>query len=484
MKAKQLSNILHVLESRGDENTSFQKVTIDSRMANENTAFVAINGHTVDGHNYIDKAIKAGAKIVICESLPENEKSGVCFVKVDNTRKASGLISHELLDNPSRDMKMIGVTGTNGKTSVCTLLFQLFKSFGYKVGLISTVENKIDDQMIQATHTTPDPIQLAQLLADMRDHGCGYVFMEVSSHAIDQDRIAGVRFDVGAFTNITHDHLDYHGSFKNYITTKKKFFDDLDKDAIALVNADDKNGRIMLEGCSAIQKTYGLRGIVDYKCRVLHNGIDGLHLTINDREAFMLLSGSFNAYNLTCVYGIAQLLGEEEEEVLIKLSALHGAEGRMQKILGGSRVGIIDYAHTPDALENVLKTIVDLKIKESKLITVFGCGGDRDKAKRPIMGRIAAKYSDKVVVTSDNPRSENADLIIEEIMSDIDKGVKNKIVQIVDRKAAIRAAVMMSEVNDIILVAGKGHEKYQEIKGEKFPFEDKAVLTEVISEYR
>lgn len=485
MKAKKLESILpegHQIDIFGDKNVAVKGLSIDSRKIEKGFVYAAFKGTLTDGHQYIDQAIERGATCIICEAISEKKK-GITYIITENVRQVVGEMANLFYDNPSLQMKITGVTGTNGKTTISTLLYQLFSAFGYKCGLISTVENKIGNETLASTHTTPDVISLHALMAKMRDEDCEYVFMEVSSHAIDQDRIAGLKFNGALFTNITHDHLDYHKTMKNYISAKKKFFDELSKDAFAITNVDDKNGMVMLQNTKARKITYGLKSMADYKAKILESTVQGLHLQINQREAYFRLIGEFNAYNLTLVYSAAVELGMESDDVLAILSGLRGAEGRFEQVFDQKKgmCGIIDYAHTPDALENVLETINKVKSKDSTVITVVGCGGDRDATKRPLMAQVAAKMSDKVVLTSDNPRSEDPELILDDMEAGLDSENIKKVIRISDRKQAIKTAVMMADNKDIILVAGKGHENYQEIKGEKFPFNDKEILKEFLS---
>lgn len=481
MKAEKLFEILdrnQLISIHGDINQEVNEIIIDSRKAEKNNCFIAIKGNVVDGHNYIESVVLNNVTLIVCEEIPSKPYDHVCYVKVKDTKKVTGLLAHQLYGNPSRKLTVIGVTGTNGKTTVATLLYQLYTELGYKCGLISTVENVIAGRIIPSTHTTPDAVSLARLMKEMFDNDCEYIFMEVSSHALDQDRTNGVQFKAALFTNITHDHLDYHKTFLSYINAKKKFFDDLTSSSIAIINTDDNNGKVMVQNCDAKVLTYGLRSLVDYKCKVLSNDISGLQLKINNHEVNFLMSGEFNAYNLLAVYALATELGEDETKVLSILSTLQGAEGRMQKVIDvkTGKVGIIDYAHTPDALENVLKTINDSLSGDQKVITVTGCGGDRDKTKRPLMAKIAADLSDRLIMTSDNPRSEDPEEILKDMEKGLDLETRLKCLKITDRAMAIKTAVMLANRNDVILVAGKGHEKYQEIKGQKFPFEDKKIL--------
>jgi len=435
----------------------------------------------VDGHQFIDTAIEAGAKAIVCETMPENILSGVTYIQVENSNQALGLIAANFYDNPSSKLKLIGVTGTNGKTTTTSLLFDLFQKLGYKVGLISTVVYKIGEKEIKSTHTTPDAIRLNELFAQMVEEGCDFCFMEVSSHAIHQGRIEGIEFTGGVFTNITHDHLDYHHSFKEYLGVKKAFFDGLSKDAFAITNADDKNGRVMMQNTKAEVITVARKTEADYRVKVIENQFSGLQLTINGTEVWVKLIGDFNAYNLVSVYAVAKQLHEDELEILTQMSLLNNVEGRFEYIkTPGNVIAIVDYAHTPDALKNVLKTITNIRTGNEKVITVVGCGGDRDKTKRPLMANIACKLSDKVILTSDNPRTENPVTILEEMQAGVEPLDYKKTLTITDRKEAIKTASALAEENDIILVAGKGHENYQEINGERFPFDDLEILSETL----
>jgi len=476
----ELKDILYkvpLTSSVGDMGTPVSSVCFDSRKSTKGALFVAVKGSTSDGHDFIEKAIDLGASAVICQKLPVTLRDGVTYVAVKNSSAALGIVSSNFFDNPSASLKIVGVTGTNGKTTVATLLFKLFGSLGIRRGLLSTVENKIEDEVIPATHTTPDPIQLNALLRRMVDSGCTHAFMEVSSHAIDQDRIAGLKFAGALFTNITHDHLDYHVTFENYITAKKKFFDELQSDAFALVNADDKRGMVMLQNTKATKYTYGLKKMVDFKGKIMANTIEGLELEIGSKHVWFKLIGDFNAYNLLAVYGAAVLLGYDSDEVLTKLSAMDGATGRFQLVQPGGRfTAIVDYAHTPDALQNVLETIALFRSGNEQVITVVGCGGNRDRTKRPLMAAIACKFSDRVILTSDNPRDEDPMEIIHEMQAGVTPTEVRKTLVMVDREEAIKSACMMARDKDIILVAGKGHETYQEIKGVKHPFDDREVL--------
>jgi len=476
---EKLTDILEgveVIQIIGSTDVEINSLQFDSRKVNDGDIFIAIKGTQVDGHSYIEKVIQSGAKAVICENLPVSQKD-VVFIHVKNSSQALGIMASNFYDSPSSKLKLVGITGTNGKTTIASLLYKLFQNLGYPTGLLSTIQNKVENKVVAATHTTPDPVQINKLLDQMVYEGCEYCFMEVSSHAIDQDRIAGLEFAGGIFTNLSHDHLDYHISFDNYLKAKKKFFDELSNDAFALTNTDDRNGKIMLQNTKARKKTYSLKGASDFKCKIIENNFDGLLLNINGQEFCSNLIGSFNAYNLLAVYAAAVLLGENPSEVLTALSNLKTVEGRFDYIRSANNiVGIVDYAHSPDALQNVLNTIDAIRTHNEILITVFGAGGDRDKQKRPIMGKIACKKSDKVILTSDNPRSE----IPEEIITDIENGIgpeySNRVISITNRKEAIKAACSFARSGDIILVAGKGHEKYQEIEGVKHPFDDKEIL--------
>jgi UDP-N-acetylmuramoyl-L-alanyl-D-glutamate--2,6-diaminopimelate ligase len=479
---KLLKDILYkagIIELIGSSNVAIMMIGFDSRKIEKNSLFVAVKGTQSDGHQYIDQTISKGAIAILCEELPVTLNKDVTYIKVKDTSVALGVVAANFYDNPSERLKLIGVTGTNGKTTTVTLLFNLFKKLGYKVGLLSTVKNQINNDVLSATHTTPDAIQLNALLHQMVEKGCTHCFMEVSSHAIVQNRIAGVHFTGAVFTNITHDHLDYHKTFNEYIKAKKQFFDMLGSDAFALTNKDDANGDIMLQNTRATRKRYSLHSMADYKCRIVENQFSGLLLNIDGSEVWSKLIGSFNAYNLLAVYATAILLKEDKTNVLTTLSSLGSVEGRFQHIrTDGGIIGIVDYAHTPDALSNVLKTISDIRTGNEQVITVVGCGGDRDAAKRPIMAKIACDLSTRVILTSDNPRSENAEAIIKEMQKGVDGVNHKKTIAITDRSEAIKTACSYAKAGDILLIAGKGHEKYQEIKGVKHPFDDMQVLQE------
>jgi len=468
---------VHLLEVVGATDIAVSSIAIDSRKVIKGTAFVAIKGVAQDGHDYISKAIELGAKVIVCENMPALQVDGVTYIKVANTSEAVAFMAHQFYDAPSTKIKLVGVTGTNGKTTIATLLFKLFSELGYTCGLVSTVQNQIGDQIIPATHTTPDAVSLNELLNTMVDAGCSHVFMECSSHAVHQHRITGLQFTGALFSNITHDHLDYHKTFENYIAAKKGFFDALPASAFAITNSDDKRGEVMLQNTRAKKLSYGLKSSADYKGKILENALTGLVMLVNETEVHFRLIGEFNAYNLLAVYGAAVNLGIESNTALTTLSMLAGAEGRFDYIISNKQViGIIDYAHTPDALENVLATIKKLRKGYEQVITVVGCGGDRDKTKRPIMAQTACDLSDKVILTSDNPRTEDPALIIADMEAGLNTAAKRKYISILDRKEAIKAAVEFAKPEDIVLVAGKGHEKYQEINGVKHPFDDKAIL--------
>ncbi|MGZ3866694.1 MAG: UDP-N-acetylmuramoyl-L-alanyl-D-glutamate--2,6-diaminopimelate ligase [Bacteroidia bacterium] len=463
----------------GTTNVAVSSITFDSRKVKKDSLFIAVRGTTVDGHNFIDKAIELGALAIICEEIPENKVEEITYVKVKNTTYALGIIAANFYDNPSQKLKLIGVTGTNGKTTTVTLLYNLFKSLGYTVGLLSTVKNKIQNEEIPATHTTPDAISLNELLCQMVEKGCQYAFMEVSSHAVVQHRVTGIQFAGGAFTNITHDHLDYHKTFDEYIKAKKGFFDMLPEDAFALTNKDDANGMVMLQNTKAHRVSYAIKSPADHKCRIIENHLNGLLLNIDNKEVWVKLIGTFNAYNVLAVYTVAVLLKQDPTNVLTALSTLNSVEGRFQYIKSENGIiGIVDYAHTPDALKNVLETIKGIRTGNEQVITLCGCGGDRDSAKRPVMAQIACKYSTKVILTSDNPRSEDPEEILNQMQKGIDPVDAKKTLRITDRKEAIKTACSLAKQGDIILVAGKGHEKYQEIKGVKHPFDDFEILKE------
>lgn len=482
----QLQDLLYgvsIVSVAGKPDQEVAALTFDSREVKENTLFFAIKGTVVDGHQYIDQTITAGAKVIVCEQLPTTLKPEVTYVEVANSSIALGVVASNFYGNPSSKLKLVGVTGTNGKTTIATLLYQLFRELGYNVGLISTVQNHINETIVPATHTTPNPIALNALLQDMVAANCVYCFMEVSSHAVVQHRIAGLTFSGGIFSNITHDHLDFHQTFDNYLKAKKEFFDHLPKSAFALTNADDKNGMVMLQNTKASKKTYALKQMADFKAKIIENKFSGLNLHIDETDVFFKMVGSFNAYNLLATYGAAVLLGEDKLQVLTVLSTLSGAEGRFDYMVSKEGViGIVDYAHTPDAVQNVLSTIANIRKGTEQVITVIGCGGDRDKTKRPIMAQVACDWSDKVILTSDNPRTEDPQVIIAEMEKGVSPTNKRKTLSITDRKEAIKTACHLAKAGDIILIAGKGHEKYQDINGVKHHFDDKEVLTEQLNQ--
>lgn len=480
---KKLQDILsdiRVLQSKGTLDISISGLCLDSRQASQGFLFAALKGTQVDGHGYIATAIQNGASSILCSDLPTTILPNITYIQVDNTSEAIGIIASNYFDKPSNDLNLVGITGTNGKTTTATLLYNLFTNLGFKTGLISTIHNKIAGKNIKATHTTPDAISLNQLLNDMVIAGCEYAFMEVSSHAIDQNRISGLKFSGAVFTNLSHDHLDYHKTFKEYLKAKKKLFDELPKTAFALSNLDDKNGRVMLQNTSATKKSYSLKSLADYKGKIIESSFEGIQIQINGQEFYSLLTGEFNSYNLLAAYGTAILLGQDNKSVLTQISKIQAIVGRFQMLRSNSGIiCFIDYAHTPDALENVLKTINSIRTKNEILITVIGAGGDRDKEKRPKMARIATQLSDTVILTSDNPRSEDPELIIEDMRVGIDPTKANKTLAITSREEAIKTAVNLAKSGDIILVAGKGHEKYQEIKGVKHPFDDIAIVHKI-----
>jgi UDP-N-acetylmuramoyl-L-alanyl-D-glutamate--2,6-diaminopimelate ligase len=483
---KLLANILNqveVLQLKGNANVAVRNLCIDSRKVEANSVFIAVRGHSTDGHQFISKAIELGATTIICEEIPSIENKAITFVQVKDCSKIIGLLADNFYEQPTKHLKVVGVTGTNGKTTVATLLYQLFTTLGFKCGLISTVQNHIGDEVINATHTTPDAINIQSLFARMRDAGCSHVFMEVSSHALHQHRIAGVDYNGGIFTNITHDHLDYHKTFDEYIRVKKMFFDNLPSTAFALTNADDRRGMVMLQNTAALRTTYSLKVPATYKGKVLENNLTGLVMSIDSQETHFRMIGTFNAYNLLAVYGAAMQLGEDKMEVLSALSNLIGAKGRFETCLSTKEkiLGIIDYAHTPDALINVLATINQLRVGGQQLITVVGCGGDRDATKRPVMAEVACEHSNRAIFTSDNPRSEDPEMILNEMESGLTLTQKRKSLRISDRKEAIKTACTLAQQDDIILIAGKGHENYQEIKGVKYPFDDKEILKETFN---
>ncbi|MFY0687628.1 MAG: UDP-N-acetylmuramoyl-L-alanyl-D-glutamate--2,6-diaminopimelate ligase [Cyclobacteriaceae bacterium] len=480
-----LKDILYgvkLLSFEGERELVIKGITFDSRKVESNFLFVAVKGLTVDGHQFIEQAISMGATAILAEELPEAKRSGVAYVQTDNTTQALGMVAANFYDNPSQKLRLVGVTGTNGKTTTVTLAHDLFTTMGYKTGLLSTVENKIGTEILPSAYTTPDAVALNKLLAEMVRAKCTHAFMEVSSHALMQGRVSGLVFSGGVFTNITHDHLDYHETFDAYIAAKKMLFDMLPVDAFALSNADDKRGQVMLQNCKADKNTYALKAMADYKGKLLTNSLSGLEMDVDGVNVWFKLIGAFNAYNLLSVYAMAILLEEDANDVLTVLSQLKGARGRFEYVQNVAGVlAIVDYAHTPDALENVLSTIDGVRSKNETLITVVGCGGDRDAEKRPKMAAIACSQSDKVILTSDNPRTEDPEAILDDMWAGVPKTAQRKTLRILDRREAIRTACALASKQDIILVAGKGHETYQEVNGERSHFDDKEILTEILN---
>jgi UDP-N-acetylmuramoyl-L-alanyl-D-glutamate--2,6-diaminopimelate ligase len=479
---KHLTDILYkvnLTEVQGSTDVEVTDVQIDSRKVAPGSVFIAVSGVAVDGHQFIEKAVENGAVAILYETSPAAKKEGVTYIQVVNSAQAAGIVAHNFYDQPSVKARLVGVTGTNGKTTIATLLYKLYTTLGFTCGLVSTVENLVAGKVIPSTHTTPDAISLNKLLHDMVENNCSHIFMEVSSHAVHQNRIAGLQFDGAIFSNITHDHLDYHKTFDEYIKAKKAFFDQLPSTAFALTNKDDKRGEVMVQNTVAKKATYSLKNAADFKGKIIENDLAGLLMSVNGQEVHFRLIGEFNAYNLLAVYGASVLLGEESKQVLLALSNITGAEGRFDYSVSPKEkvIGIIDYAHTPDALVNVLSTVN--KLRKGKVITVVGCGGDRDKTKRPVMAEAACTHSDKVIFTSDNPRSEDPNQIIADMEAGLNAAAKRKSVSIVDRRQAIKMAVDMANKGDIVLIAGKGHEKYQEINGVKHHFDDKEVLMEM-----
>ena len=482
MKLSELLKNVETLNIVGDAEVEITGVNIDSRRIEKGHLFVAIPGTVTDGHKFIPKAIELGAVAVLCENIPEEKAEGVTYIQVASTEDAVGKVATLFYGDPSRRLKLVGVTGTNGKTTIATLLYNMFRKFGHKCGLLSTVCNYIEGEAIPADHTTPDPIELNRLLAQMVEAGCEYAFMECSSHAIAQKRIGGLKFAGGLFTNLTRDHLDYHKTFENYRDAKKAFFDGLEKDAFAITNADDKNGMVMVQNCKAQIKTYSTRTMADFKAKIIECHFEGMYLEINGKEVGVQFIGKFNVSNLLAVYGAAVMLGKEPEDILLILSTLKSVNGRLEPIHSPEGyTAIVDYAHTPDALENVLNAIHEVLNGKGKVITVCGAGGNRDKGKRPLMAQEAVKQSDKVIITSDNPRFEEPQDIINDMLAGLDQKQMKKVLSIVDRREAIRTACMLAEKGDVILIAGKGHEDYQEIKGVKHHFDDKEVVREIFN---
>jgi len=472
------------MEIVGNPTVKINKLVFDSRKVQPNDLFIAVKGHATDGHQFIENAIAAGTKVVVAEQMPTTINPEITYIQVADSAETLGRLASAYFGHPSQQLALVGITGTNGKTTTATLLYDLYTAMGYKTGLISTVANRIVDKVQEATHTTPDAIGLNRLLSEMANAGCDYVFMEVSSHAIHQKRIAGVQFTGGVFTNLSHDHLDYHGTFREYIYAKKKFFDDLPKAAFALTNIDDKQGDIMVQNTRAKIARYSLRRLTDFKAKIIDNSLAGLHLKLDEEDFFSRLIGDFNAYNLLAVYATARLLEAEKMETLTRMSGLQSAEGRFEYLIHPKTFvyAIVDYAHTPDALEKVLSTLQKLRRSKEQILTVVGCGGDRDKQKRPVMGSIACQYSDQVILTSDNPRTEDPEEIIRDMEAGISGEATKKVLSITNREQAIRTACKLAQAGDFILVAGKGHEKYQEINGVKHPFDDQALLKKIFAE--
>lgn len=482
MKLEEILKSVNVCRWAGDLNIEVTDIQMDSRLVKPGCLFVAVKGTQTDGHAYIGKAIAGGAAAIVCETLPEQTDDKVTYVQVSDSEDAVGKLATTFYGNPTEKLDLVGVTGTNGKTTIATLLYEMFRRFGYKVGLISTVCNYIDGEAIPTDHTTPDPITLNRLLGKMADEGCKYAFMEVSSHSVAQKRIGGLKFAGGIFTNLTRDHLDYHKTFENYLKAKKAFFDGLPKSAFALTNADDKNGLVMVQNTKAKVATYSLRTLCDFKGKVLEDGFEGMLLDINNREVNVQFIGRFNASNLLAVYGAACLLGKQPEEVLIALSILRPVSGRFDAIRSPKGyTAIVDYAHTPDALENVLNAIHEVLKGRGQVITVVGAGGNRDKGKRPLMAQESVKQSDKVVITSDNPRFEEPQDIINDMLAGLTKEDMRKVISIADRREALRTACMLAQPGDVVLIAGKGHENYQEVKGVKHHFDDKEVVKDIFA---
>lgn len=481
MQLKELLNRIPNLETHGEISREVSEIVFDSRKAAKNSLYVAIKGSVSDGHNFINSAIEKGSSVVVCEDLPTNISENCTYIKVKNSSKTLGKLASNFYGNPSEKLKLIGVTGTNGKTSVCTLLFDVFKILGYSSALISTVEYRIGEEIIPSTHTTPDVLTINKILAKALETGCKYAFMEVSSHGIHQDRIEGLHFKIAGFTNITHDHLDYHKTFLEYLNTKKRFFDELPSSAVAITNLDDKNGNVMLQNTVAKKKSYAMKTMADFHGKLLETDFNGMLLNFNNQEFWTTITGKFNVYNLLLVFAIASECGFEDNEILTAISQLKRVKGRFETIKSPSGIFfVVDYAHTPDALENILDSINEIRTKNERLICVFGCGGDRDKTKRPEMGAVAAAKSTLAIITSDNPRTENPQEIIKEIEAGVKPENYNKFLSIPDRKDAIKSAIKFAEPKDIILVAGKGHENYQEINGVKHHFDDKEVIEELL----
>jgi UDP-N-acetylmuramoyl-L-alanyl-D-glutamate--2,6-diaminopimelate ligase len=477
MKIEEILNGIEVVSVTGTKNRAITGIEFDSRKVKKDSLFVAIKGYKSDGHDFVNSAIASGASAIICEILPEKPDKNICWIKTGDSAKALGLAASNFFGNPSRSLKLVGVTGTNGKTTIASLLYRMFLQLGYKCGLFSTVCNYINEKELEATHTTPDPVQLNSLLSQMVDEGCDFAFMEVSSHSAHQKRIAGLKFAGGIFTNLTHDHLDYHKTFENYLAAKKSFFDSLSAEAFALVNLDDRNGRVMLQNCKASHYTFSVQTMADYRCNIIEQSFEGMELKIQGEEVWTRFIGAFNASNLLAVYAASELLGAAKKEILIILSDLHSVSGRLEVIKSpGGISGIVDYAHTPDALLNVIDTINKIREAGVHLITVVGAGGDRDRTKRPKMAAISAEGSDKVILTSDNPRTEDPEKILDEMETGITPDLKRKTLRITNRHEAIKTAIMLANDGDVVLIAGKGHETYQEIMGVKHHFDDREEL--------
>jgi UDP-N-acetylmuramoyl-L-alanyl-D-glutamate--2,6-diaminopimelate ligase len=483
MQIEKILEGIDVVSVSGDRKTKIEDIAFDSRNVKANSLFVAVRGSKTDGHDYISNAVRSGAAAILCENLPSGADKKVCWVKTFDSARALGQASSNFYGRPSSSLRLVGVTGTNGKTTIATLLYRMFTGLGFKCGLFSTVCNYVVDRELPATHTTPDPVQLNRLLAEMRDAGCEYAFMEVSSHSAHQQRIAGLEFAGGIFTNLTHDHLDYHQTFSNYLAAKKSWFDSLPGKAFALVNADDKNGQVMLQNCKADHYTFSVRGMADFRCVIMEQSFEGMGLKMMGEEVWVRFIGDYNASNLLAVCAAAELLGAERKEILTILSGLSSVAGRLETIRSPKGItGIVDYAHTPDALINVIGTLNKIRTGSMQLITVVGAGGDRDRTKRPKMASISAEGSTKVILTSDNPRTEDPERILDDMEEGITPELKNKTLRIADRREAIRTAVMLANPGDVVLVAGKGHEPYQEIKGVKHHFDDREELRKALSQ--
>jgi UDP-N-acetylmuramoyl-L-alanyl-D-glutamate--2,6-diaminopimelate ligase len=483
MQLEKILEGIDVVSFSGDRQRSIEDIVFDSRYVRKNSLFIAVKGTNTDGHDYISSALKSGASAVICENLPPEPDKSVCWIRTSDSAKALGQASSNYYNKPSASLKLVGVTGTNGKTTIATLLYRMFTGLGHKCGLFSTVCNYVVDRELSATHTTPDPVQLNRVMAEMRDAGCEYAFMEVSSHSADQQRIAGLEFAGGVFTNLTHDHLDYHKTFSNYLAAKKRWFDSLPANAFALVNADDKNGKVMLQNCRARHYTFSVRGMADYRCGIIEQSFEGMGLRMMGEEVWVRYIGDYNASNLLAVCAASELLGADRKEILTIMSGFSSVPGRLETMRSDDGItGIVDYAHTPDALMNVIGTLNRIRTGNMKLITVVGAGGDRDRTKRPKMAAISAEGSTKVILTSDNPRTEDPEKILDEMEQGITPGMKGRTLRITDRREAIRTAVMLAGPGDVILVAGKGHEPYQEINGVKHHFDDREELRKALSQ--